>query len=228
MKTELIVALDVDTIKKAEQLIQNLSPSVKLFKIGSMLFTRYGPETLRMAERYGCEVFLDLKFHDIPNTVEDAVESGTVPPIFMLTIHTVGGLEMLKSAMKGAVESARALAIPRPCIVGVTVLTSENLGDKTKNVVLERAQLAKDAGLDGVVCSVEETALLKKRFGREFIVVNPGIRPAGAEKGDQKRIGTPSDAKRAGADYIVVGRPIIAAADPFKAAQDVLEELKGA
>jgi orotidine-5'-phosphate decarboxylase len=228
MKPELIVALDVDTIEKAEKLITILSPSVKLFKIGSQLFTRYGPQSFRAAEKNGCKVFLDLKFHDIPTTVENAVKSATVPPIFMLTVHILGGREMLQSAVKGAEECARALRIPRPSIVGVTVLTSESLGDKTLPEVIRRARIAGEAGLDGVVCSVQETAAVRKEFGPDFIIVNPGIRPAGAEKGDQKRTATPADAKRAGADYIVVGRPIVGALDPLKAAQGIIKELEGA
>ena len=228
MKTELIVALDVDTLEKAEALVKKLAPAVKLFKIGSQLFTAYGPEAVRMAAGHGGRVFLDLKFHDIPNTVKNAAAAATLAPVFMMTVHASGGSEMLKSALQGAAARAKELGIPRPAIVGVTVLTSGAGGEDVSRAVLEKAKEAKAAGIDGIVCSVHETALVRNECGPDFIIVNPGIRPAGADKGDQKRTATPVDAKKAGASYIVVGRPIIEAPDPRQAAEQIIKEISGA
>jgi orotidine-5'-phosphate decarboxylase len=228
MKPELIVALDVDTIEKAEQLVTTLSPAVKYFKIGSQLFTAYGPAAVRMAVKKGGRVFLDLKFHDIPNTVRNAAAAGTSAGVFMMTVHSSGGAEMLRSAGTGVGERAKELGISRPAIIGVTVLTSGSAEANTREGVLRMARTVYDAGLDGIVCAVSETEAVRKEFGPDFVIVNPGIRPAGAQKGDQKRIATPADAVKAGASYIVVGRPILEAADPRKAAEDILKEIKGA
>ena len=226
MKTELIVALDVDTLEKAEALVDKLTPVVKLFKIGSQLFTAYGPEAVKMTARKGGKVFLDLKFHDIPNTVKNAAAAATCAPVFMMTVHASGGAEMLKGALQGAAGKAKELGIPRPAIVGITVLTSGAGGEEVARAVLEKARDAKAAGIDGIVCSVQETALVRKECGPDFIIVNPGIRPAGADKGDQKRTATPADAKKAGASYIVVGRPILEASDPLAAAKSIIDELE--
>ncbi len=238
MKTELIVALDVDTMAEAEKIVSALSPGVKYFKIGSQLFTASGPEIVKRIAGLGGRIFLDLKFHDIPNTVKAAVSSAAAicsecigqnsfPPVFMMTVHACAGLEVLKAAMKGAQERSKSLNVSRPLVVGVTVLTSENLGADTGRIVLERARTAKDAGLDGVVCSVHETAALRKEFGENFVIVNPGIRPAGADKADQKRTATPEEAMNAGASFIVVGRPILEAPDPGLAAAKISEVLNG-
>lgn len=243
---ELIVALDVSTLEKAEKLVDCLYPTVKLFKIGSQLFTAYGPEAVKMVSKKGGQVFLDLKFYDIPHTVSRAVISGTSmalimtsssseteasikdliePAIFMMTVHTKGGKEMLEEAVKGARTRAEELKIKKPLIVGVTVLTSEPTEEQTLQNVLERAKLAKESGLDGVVCSAQEAAAVRKECGLEFIIVTPGIRPKGAEAGDQKRVATAKEAIKAGADFIVVGRPILEAPEPLKAAQEILKEL---
>jgi len=245
---KLIVALDVDTLKEARHFVATLYPTVKLFKIGSQLFTAYGPEAIKMVGKKGARVFLDLKFHDIPNTVYSAVASGTssnvrnysVPtglkgtktedqvkefvraPVFMMTLHTLGGIEMLKAAVKGASDKAAELGISRPYLVGVTVLTSEATETVTLEKVLERATLAKETGLDGVVCSVHEAIAVREAFGKDFIVVTPGIRPKGAKTDDQKRVATAQDAITAGADFIVVGRPILEAKDPLRAVEDLL------
>jgi orotidine-5'-phosphate decarboxylase len=228
MKTELIVAVDVDTLDKAQKLVRLLSPAVKYFKIGSQLFTAFGPSAVAMAGAKGSKVFLDLKFHDIPNTVGNAAYAGTLPEVFMMTVHACGGKEMMAKAVEGAGRRAEELGIPRPRIVGITVLTSGASGEDTSALVLERARSAKEVGLDGIVCSVQETAAVRKELGKDFIIVNPGIRPSGSDKGDQKRIGTPADAVKAGASYIVVGRPISEAIDPLKAVQDILKEIQGA
>jgi len=234
---ELIVALDVYTLEKASGFVKMLYPTVKLFKVGSRLFTAHGPEAVKMVAEKGGKVFLDLKFYDIPQTAYGASSASTmyIKPItgteepfeaavFMMTVHIQGGKKMLEEAMKGATDKARELKIERPRIVGVTVLTSEEQEDTAK-IVLERAKLAQQAGLDGVVCSVHEAAAVRKACGNAFIIVTPGIRPLGAEKNDQNRIATPKEAMKAGANFIVVGRPILEAEDPLKAAEAIIEEL---
>ena len=229
MKTELIVALDVDTLEAAEALVEKLSPAVKLFKIGSQLFTAFGPAAVKMVGRHGGKVFLDLKYHDIPNTVYNASKvASSFSPVFMITVHASGSIEMMKAAMEGAVEGARFSGRSVvPAVVGVTVLTSGIAGTDTAALVLERARAAKEAGLSGIVCSVHETAAVREEFP-DFIIVNPGIRPAGADKDDQKRTAAPADAVKAGANYIVVGRPVIEAPDPLAAAERIVKEISGA
>lgn len=237
---KLIVALDVDTFQEATALVKALSPVVDIFKIGSQLFTSCGPVIVRYVQAKGKEVFLDLKYHDIPNTVASAVsaairsldvgheKSADRKTILMYTMHTVGGEEMLKKAADAAKQTAQECSIRRPLSLGITVLTSENRQANTQALVLERALLAHKAGLDGVVASVEEAAMLRKEFGKGFVIVTPGIRPAGADVGDQKRVATPSVAINNGSNFLVVGRPIVAAPDPLKAAQDILNEMKSA
>jgi orotidine-5'-phosphate decarboxylase len=238
-KAQLIVALDVDNFQDAKKLIDQLESSVDIFKIGSQLFTAYGPFVTRYLQAKGKKVFLDLKFHDIPNTVASAVKSAvslSVPPgnekkfapIYMLTVHTSGGQEMLEAAVKAAKEQSKKLKVKAPLIVGVTVLTSQAKEDKLQALVLERALLAKRTGLDGVVASVEEAPLIRRYTPKNFVVVTPGIRPAGADVGDQKRVATPKGAIEGGSNYLVVGRPIVQAPDPAKAAKAILKEIKGA
>ncbi len=225
MKTQLIVACDVDTLKEARKAIDRLAPRVKIFKIGSQLFTACGPEVVRYVQRRGARVFLDLKFHDIPNTVAKAAAAATRLGVFMMTLHAGGGPEMLRAAREAAGEAAKANKIKRPLLVAVTVLTSQTCPDVQARV-LALARSASGSGVDGVVASVEECALIKQSLGPEFLVVTPGIRPAGASVDDQKRIATPAQARQAGSDFIVVGRPIIAAPDPAAAARAVLKEIK--
>lgn len=236
---KLIVALDVDTLEDAKRFVDVLYPTVKLFKVGSQLFTACGAAAVIMVGKKGAKVFLDLKFHDIPNTVLASMRSSTalgmepVPSdgdlemfesgyVFMITVHTQGGPEMLKAAVKGAEETSKELNIKKPYVVGVTVLTSDEQGDAAK-VVLERAKLAQEAGLDGVVCSAHEAAAVREEFGKDFIIVTPGIRPKGAKADDQNRVATAKEAFAAGANYIVVGRPILEAKDPLKAASELIE-----
>ncbi len=244
LEDKLIVALDVSTLDEAKRFVDILYPTVKIFKVGSQLFTAYGPEAVKIIGEKGGRVFLDLKFHDIPNTIRNAVLSGTsvscilsTPhpdlhkniaeaiqyPVFMITVHTEGGKEMMQYAVEGAEKRSKELNIRRPFIVGVTVLTSEAADNGTSRLVMERAHLAKSAGLDGVVCAVSEAAMVRKAFGEEFIIVTPGIRPAGMQKADQKRIATAKEAIGAGANYIVVGRPILEAKDPLKVINDLLD-----
>ena len=219
MKNRLIVALDVNSFEKAKKLIDKLAPYVNIFKVGSELFTSAGPKIIDYINRNKKKVFLDLKFYDIPNTVEKAVAAATKHKVFMLTLHASGGYEMLKCA-----EQVFKGMKKKPLLVAVTVLTSKD-EKNVKTKVLDLAKLSKKAGLRGIVCSPQETWLVKKVCGKDFIVVNPGIRPLWAAKGDQKRVTTPEEAIKNGADFIVVGRPITEAKNPVSAAKRILEEL---
>ncbi|MFT5169632.1 MAG: orotidine-5'-phosphate decarboxylase [Candidatus Omnitrophota bacterium] len=244
---KLIVALDVDTFEEARILVDNLGDMVSTYKVGSQLFTAFGPMVLRHLEALGKKVFLDLKWYDIPNTVANAVTAAVGVSeklhdvldenenkvevdrgLFMCTVHTQGGEEMLKRAVGAATEKAEAIGVKRPMIVGITVLTSAPKEDNISAIVLQRAQLAKQAGLDGVVASSQEAAMLRTEFGKDFIIVTPGIRPTGADVGDQKRVTTPKDAIDNGSSYLVVGRPIVKAADPARAAENILKEINNA
>jgi len=235
---QLILALDLETFEEASRLIDELADSVEIFKVGSQMFTSHGPFITRYLQSKGKKVFLDLKFHDIPNTVASAVKSAVglsispchdphFAPLFMLTVHTCGGKEMLEAAAKAAEAHAKALNVPRPLIVGVTVLTSTAKDSHLETLVLERARLAKAAGLDGVVASVEEAAMIRRELGPDFLIVTPGIRPADASLNDQKRVATPAVAIAQGSNFLVAGRPIIQAVSPRIAALKILEEMKG-
>ncbi len=217
MKDKLIVALDVDSLNKAKKLINELSAEVNIFKVGSELFTACGPEITRYLRKKKKKIFLDLKFHDIPNTVKRAVLAASRMNVFMLNAHASGGLDMMKEAKKAARGKTK--------IIAVTVLTSKKDKNAGQNV-LRLAKLAKKAGLDGVVSSPRETKAIKKALGKNFIVVNPGIRPVWAARGDQIRISTPKEAIKSGADFIVVGRPITKAKNPLLSARKILEEIK--
>lgn len=236
-KAKLILAMDLETFEEARTLIDDLADAEVIFKVGSQMFTAYGPFITRYLQSKGKKVFLDLKFHDIPNTVASAVKSAVslsvsptdnpdFAPLFMLTVHTCGGKEMLEAAVKAAQTQAQALGVTRPLIVGVTVLTSTAKEANLETLVLERARLAKEAGLDGVVASVEEAALIRRELGPEFLIVTPGIRPAEASLNDQKRVATPLVAIQQGSNFLVVGRPIIQAPSPRAAALKILEEMK--
>jgi len=231
MKDKLIVALDVDSFEKAGRLIDILSPYVNIFKVGSQLFVNSGPSIVEYINRKKKKVFLDLKFYDIPNTVEKACIEASRHKVFMLTIHSEGGPDMLKRAVRCMKKRKK-----RPLLVGVTVLTSKEDKD-AKQKVLELAKVSKKAGLNGIVCSSRETWLVKKTCGKNFIVVNPGIRPkwygkddlsSEAKHGrylakeDQKRVATPEEALKNGADFIVIGRPITEAQDPAMAVERIL------
>ncbi|MFA5099566.1 MAG: orotidine-5'-phosphate decarboxylase [Candidatus Omnitrophota bacterium] len=218
---KLILALDVDTLTRARIFVNNLSRTVKVFKIGPVLFTAYGPKVVEMVRKKGAEVFLDLKFHDIPNTVANAVRQAVRLKVKMLTLHISGGEEMLIRAAQAAKEESVRLKVKRPMLLGITVLTSDKSSGNTKATVLARARLAKKAGLDGIVCSVHEAKAVRKACGKNFIIVTPGIRPKGGQSADQKRVATAQDAIAAGADYIVVGRPILEAKDPVEAIKNI-------
>ncbi|MFH0838690.1 MAG: orotidine-5'-phosphate decarboxylase [Candidatus Omnitrophota bacterium] len=223
----LIVALDTDDIKEAARIVNELSGIVKIFKVGSQLFSAHGPKAVDVVHKKNCNVFLDLKFHDIPNTVKGAVISAQKLGVFMLTLHTLGGKEMLQAASSIA---------RRPKLIGVTILTSLDDNDlrtigvqrKVDEEVIYLAGLAKASGLDGIVCSPREIASARKKTGRDFLIVSPGVRPAGGQTSDQKRVLTPYEAIRQGADFIVVGRPILDAVSPRKAAEHIVEDIRNA
>jgi len=233
-KDRLIVALDVESLAQAEALLDRLQGVVGAYKIGSQLFTACGPAAVELVQKRGGSVFLDLKFHDIPNTVAGAVREAARLGVFMLDVHASGGSPMLRSAVEAAKQATREFNVKRPLCLAVTVLTSLDraLLQRELNVplsveghVLHLAKLAKDAGLDGSVCSPQEIRAVRNALGRDWVIVAPGVRPAGSEAGDQVRVATPEAAIRAGADYLVVGRPITAAPDPKAAATAILEAM---
>lgn len=228
----IIIALDVGNRGEALSLINQLE-GVEIFKVGLELFTAEGPSLLEKIKALGKKVFLDLKLHDIPNTVAEAVKVGVRHGVHMLTLHSSGGREMLEKAVASAAAEADKEGVEKPLLLAVTVLTSlksdqlREIGmtDDTFSQVLRLAKLAKEAGVDGVVCSPQEIEIVKKETGRDLLVVAPGIRPLWAAAHDQKRIMTPSLAIKKGADYLVIGRPITEAPSPQEAFLKILSEL---
>jgi len=228
----IIIALDVGNRGEALSLINQLE-GVEIFKVGLELFTAEGPSLLEKIKALGKKVFLDLKLHDIPNTVAEAVKVGVRHGVHMLTLHSSGGREMLEKAVASAAAEADKEGVEKPLLLAVTVLTSlksdqlREIGmtDDTFLQVLRLAKLAKEAGVGGVVCSPQEIEIVKKETGRDFLVVAPGIRPLWAAAHDQKRIMTPSLAIKKGADYLVIGRPITEAPSPQEAFLKILSEL---
>ena len=234
VRDRLIVALDVETLADAERMVDRLEGLVTRFKIGSQLFTAAGPGAVEAIQKRGAEVFLDLKFHDIPNTVAGAAREATRMGVLMFNVHASGGRAMMAAAAEGAATAARELGGRRPIVLAVTVLTSldraalsRELGvaDSVEGHVLHLAALAAAAGLDGCVASPNEVGALRTSRGAGWVIVTPGVRPAGSAVGDQSRIATPGAAVSAGAHYLVVGRPITAAPDPARAADAVLREM---
>jgi len=231
----LIVALDVDSLDRATGLVDALAGQVTRFKIGSQLFTAEGPRTVEAVRKRGGEVFLDLKFHDIPNTVEGAAREAVRLGVFMFNVHASGGRAMMRAACHGAADAAHALGLRRPLVIAVTVLTSLDrlslgselhVASSIEGHVLHLCSLAREAGLDGNVASPNEIRAIRNAMGRAWAVVTPGVRPAGGEHHDQSRVATPRVAVEAGADYLVVGRPITGAPDPARAAAAVLAEMR--
>lgn len=228
-----IAALDVSDADEALQLADRLAGSVGAVKIGKELFVTAGPDIVRRVRATGAEVFLDLKFHDIPNTVAKAVAAATRLDVQMLTIHTSGGAAMMAAAEKAAQETALECGTPAPLVLGVTVLTSMDTTDlagigiaaEPAAQVERLARLAATAGLRGLVCSPLEIARLREVLPAGMKLVTPGIRPAAAATEDQKRVMTPADAIQAGADWLVIGRPITKAEDPRAAAEAILATL---
>lgn len=231
----IFVGLDTPDIDKAARLAKALIGAVGGVKIGKELFTAQGPDGVRMAAG-GAPLFLDLKFHDIPNTVAGAVRAAVHLRPKILNVHASGGRAMMTAAAEAAREASEDLGVERPKVIGVTVLTSldardlEEVGQMgpPKAQVKRLALLAQDSGLDGVVCSAKEIEMLRKACGPDFLLVVPGIRPSWSAAGDQKRIMTPEDAIAAGADHIVIGRPITAADDPLAAARRIAADLDAA
>lgn len=247
-RSRLIVALDFDSVAPALRFAEKLSDLAGMFKIGSQLFTAEGPSILAKVAALGAGIFLDLKFHDIPNTVAAAVLAASgLPGVQLINVHALGGRAMLQAAVK-AISAGAALDADRPRLLAVTILTSMDqkamrevgVGGQARSRVVKLARLAKNAGLDGVVASVQEARAIRKACGRDFLIVTPGVRPEEksgrgrtskdneTEGDDQVRVASPTEAVHAGADYIVVGRPILAAADPRAAAQAILDELAAA
>ena len=232
MRTEsrVIVALDVPALREATNLAARLAPYLAAVKIGSQLFTAEGPRAVRAMHDLGLRVFLDLKFHDIPNTVAGAIVSARALGVWMMNVHASGGAAMLKAAAQAVAASPVG---ERPLILAVTVLTSLSETDikttlgTTRTVPQQVEHLAREtqaAGLDGVVASPHEIGLIRKACGPDFLIVTPGVRPADGAINDQHRVMTPGEAVAAGADFVVVGRPILAAADPVEAARRIAAE----
>lgn len=228
----IIIALDVQTKEEGLALVGRLKDA-RTFKVGLELFTAEGPALFRKLKALRKDIFLDLKLHDIPNTVAGAVRSAFKHGVRMMTIHASGGREMMAKAAEAAKAAAEAGQGPRPLLLGVTVLTSlkgddleeVGMGSDVASQVLRLAGLAKAAGLDGVVCSPQEIEVLRREYGRDLIIVTPGIRPVWAAAQDQKRIMTPAEAVDKGADYLVIGRPITGAPSPNDAFLKIVEEL---
>jgi orotidine 5''-phosphate decarboxylase, subfamily 1 len=230
MKEKLIVALDFSDLREALQLVEGLGDCVNFYKVGMQLFYQSGAEIISELAKKDKKIFLDLKLHDIPNTVAGAIQSLSGLGVDMLTLHTLGGPKM----MEAAAEAREKYSSGKMKIVGVTVLTSidseeaSSLGweKPISEYALSLAGLAKASGLDGVVASPQEAEMIKKQYGANFSVVTPGIRPAGSDIGDQSRIATPSNALASGSDFLVIGRPITQVSNPRKAAEKILEEMK--
>ena len=244
-RQKLIVAIDFPSLEPALEISQSLSKVVGMFKINIQLFTAAGPAAVEKLRQLGPEIFLDLKFHDIPNTLKGAVASAlSLPGVRLFNIHALGGMEMMRAAAKER-DDCKLPAAQRPKVLGVTILTSMDnaalrkvgIGGPASKRVVTLARLAKKAGLDGVVASPEEARAIRRACGKDFLIVVPGIRPgvdggsgraSKGQKDDQARISTPVEAIRAGADYLVVGRPITAAPDPAAAARAIVDEIGSA
>jgi orotidine-5'-phosphate decarboxylase len=231
-RDRLIVALDTSSLDEAEALVERLAGVVRWFKVGSELFTAAGPAAVTALRPKG-HVFLDLKFHDIPATVAAAVAAAARLGVDLVNVHAAGGRAMLRAAQDAAQRSAVSTGRPAPAVIAVTVLTSgdaamlDEIGMKgtPAEAALSLARLAREAGLGGVVASPKDAAAIRAACGPECLIVCPGIRPAGAVADDQRRIETPRAATAAGADMLVMGRPITRASDPRRAAEDVLREM---
>lgn len=229
---KIIVALDFPSQNSALELVDKLDPSKCRLKVGKELFTRSGPQLVEGLQKRGFDVFLDLKFHDIPNTTSAAVAAAADLGVWMVNVHASGGEKMMTACR----ERLEGFGADRPLLIAVTVLTSMNaddlagigITDSPEAQVSRLATLTKNCGLDGVVCSAQEAPKLKAEQGADFKLITPGIRPLTADKGDQQRIMTPTDALKAGSDYLVIGRPITQANDPLAALEAIHSEVIGA
>jgi orotidine-5'-phosphate decarboxylase len=230
-RKKIIFALDVETLDEAESWADRLAPYVGMFKVGKQLFTACGPAVVKAIRESGGEVFLDLKYHDIPNTVAMATLEAARLGAKLCNLHALGGYEMM--AKTTALLAGRFPANERPRVLAVTILTSSNeetlrevgIDLPVQEMVVRLAKLAQKAGADGVVASPQEVPLIRAACGKDFLIVTPGVRPAFSATDDQKRIMTPAEAVTAGADYLVIGRPIAAASDPVMAADMIIEEI---
>lgn len=228
-RDQLIVALDVESARQARKIIRQLVPLVRFYKVGLKLFSEEGPPLVREIKSKGYQVFLDLKLHDIPNTVSQSIGSLVKLEVDFLTIHASGGLEMMRAAVESARQSAKQLKKKKPKIFAVTVLTSlEDLNplgihDSVPRQVLRLAQLAKQAGVEGIVCSPQELSPIRKSLGNSLLLLTPGIRLEDSAQQDQRRIATPIQALTEGADYLVIGRPILEASDPQAVVKKLLK-----
>lgn len=232
-RQRLVFALDFDSIERAMEHVKLLAGEVGMFKIGKQLFVHAGPKVIRDIRDAGGEVFLDLKFHDIPATVANASVEATRLGVFMFNLHASGSLEMMRRSVAAVDRVCRTEHLRRPKMLAVTVLTSLNQEDlgrvgvesEIEDQVVRLARLAHEAGMDGVVASAQEIAPIRSACGEEFVILTPGIRPAGSDVGDQKRVLTPLEAIRRGANYLVVGRPIQEATDPVATSRAIVAEI---
>src|SRR5690554_734788 len=227
-KKNIVIALDYNKADAALALADQLDPQRCRLKVGKELFTIAGPDLVKGLQQRGFDVFLDLKFHDIPNTVAKAVAAAAELGVWMVNVHAQGGSKMLEAAVKSLEDYGK----DRPLLIAVTILTSmsaadlEELGLPAPTVMVERlAKLTADKGLDGVVCSAREAAMIKQLCGKDFLTVTPGIRPKGSAQGDQQRILTPGQAIAQGSDYLVIGKPITQSADPLAALNAIYQQL---
>ncbi|MBB5021229.1 orotidine-5'-phosphate decarboxylase [Desulfurispira natronophila] len=231
MSSTIVVALDTRDRLAAKSIVAELAPHNPWFKVGKALFVSKGTAIVEELMENGANIFLDLKFHDIPNTVAEAARAAADIGVRMLNVHCLGGRKMMETTINSMADLSS-----RPLVVGVTILTSMNQGDldevgvrePLQEEVLRLARLARDSGLDGVVCSPQETELIKSELGSDFLTVTPGIRPAWSATDDQSRITTPADAARMGTDYMVIGRPIIKHQRPLEAYESIQKEIQSA
>jgi orotidine-5'-phosphate decarboxylase len=235
-KERIVLALDLDDDQEALDLVDELKKAVGMFKVGHQLFTAYGPDIVRRIRSKGGRVFLDLKYHDIPNTVAKASAEAVKLGVSMFNVHALGGLAMMKAAVGAASEAADKQGIPRPIMLAVTILTSMDgkmlqrelkISRSLTREVIHLAKLAQRAGMSGVVASPQEIKMLRRGIRGPFVVLTPGVRPAWAGKDDQKRVLTPGEAVAAGADYLVVGRPVLKAANRSAAVAMLIREIEG-
>jgi orotidine-5'-phosphate decarboxylase len=237
LKDKIIVALDVDTEMDALELVRKLKDDVGAFKVGLELFNSTGPGIFQTLRQAGAgRIFYDCKFHDIPNTVAGASRAAAKMGVWMFNVHTTGGSAMMKAAVDAARSTAAQAGLEPPLLIGVTILTSIDetilreelrVSSDVKSQVVNLALLAKSSGMNGVVASPHEIGAIREACGKDFLIITPGVRPAGADIGDQKRVMTPGMAVSSGADYVVIGRPITKAEDPVAAAKAIAEEIGG-
>lgn len=234
-KDRIVLALDTDSDREALVIVDELGDSVGMFKVGHQLFTAYGSDIVRRIISKGAKVFLDLKYHDIPNTVAKASAEAVKLGVSIFNVHALGGLDMMKAAAESAKETADKLVLPVPVVLAVTILTSMDEKSMRKELKITRslqrevshlARMAQRAGMHGVVASPREIKMLRRAVRGTFVILTPGVRPAWAGKDDQKRTMTPAEAVSAGADYFVIGRPVLKAEDRKAAVQKILQEIQ--